>query len=79
MSPRRVPPKSKAPASGLPTWVIVVGVGVVVVLAAVGLYILQTPTAPSAVVRDTTGSPTLGRTMGDPAAKLELIEYSDFQ
>lgn len=79
MSPRRVDPKTKPQASGLPTWVIAVGVGVVVVLAAIGLYVLQTPATPSAVVRDTTSSPASGRTMGDPTAKLELIEYSDFQ
>ncbi len=79
MSPRRTDPKSKATSSGLPTWVIAIGVGVVVVLAAIGLFILQTPTAPSATVSDSSGAPTSGRTMGDPNAKLELIEYSDFQ
>ena len=78
MSPRRTDPKSKATSSGLPTWAIIVGVVVVVVLAAVGLFILQTPPAPTATVRDTSTT-TSGRTLGDPNAKLELVEYSDFQ
>ncbi len=78
MSPRRTD-KSKTTSSGLPTWVIAIGIGVVVVIAAVGLFILQTPTTPTAGVRDTTSAPASGRTMGDPNAKLELIEYSDFQ
>jgi len=77
MSPRRNAVKSKASSSGLPNWAIYVGIGVVVVVAAVGLFILQTPTAPAPVTRDSGASS--GRTMGDPAAKLELIEYSDFQ
>ncbi|MBI5033508.1 MAG: hypothetical protein HZB51_23545 [Chloroflexi bacterium] len=78
MSPRRVAPKSKATSSGLPTWAIAVGIGVVVVLAAVGLFILQTPATPSPAVRDSS-APASGRTKGDPNAKLELVEYSDFQ
>ncbi len=78
MSPRRTD-KSKTASSGLPNWVIAVGIGVVVVIAAVGLFILQTPASPSATVRDTNTTATSGRTMGDPNAKLELIEYSDFQ
>jgi hypothetical protein len=76
MSPRRTSAKSKPKSSGLPTWVIAVGIGVVVVLAAVGLFMLQTPSTQVTTPRESTGT---SRTMGDPAAKLELIEYSDFQ
>lgn len=79
MSPRRADPKAKAQSGGLPTWVIAVGVGVVVVVAAVVLFTLQSPSTglPPATVGSTLSSTS--RTMGDPNAKLELIEFSDFQ
>ena len=79
MSPRRTDPKSKAPSGGLPNWVIIVGVVVVVVLAAVGLFMLQTPSAPAPVALSTSSAVTSGRTMGNPNAKVDLVEYSDFQ
>lgn len=78
MSPRRADPKAQAQKGGLPTWVIAVGIGVVVVIAAAGLFMLQTPSA-SAPPATVTGLTSSGRTLGDPNAKLELIEFSDFQ
>ena len=78
MSPRRVDRKYKAKSSGLPNWAIGVGIGVVIVVAAVGLFLLQTPAAPTPS-NATSSLTSSSRTMGDPAAKLELIEYSDFQ
>ena len=79
MSPRRADPKLKQQTpSGMPTWVIPVGIGILVVVEVVVLFTLQTPTAPPPV---TGGSSTIatGRTKGDSSAKLELIDYSDFQ
>lgn len=78
MSPRRADPKAQAQSGGLPTWVIAVGIGVVVVVAVVVLLVLQSPVTavPPATV---TGLISNGRTMGDPTAKVELIEFSDFQ
>lgn len=77
MSPRRVDPKQKKqPQSGLPNWVIAVGIGVAVVVGVVGLFMLQTPVA-------TTYTPSsvnsTGRTKGDPNANLELVVFSDFK
>ncbi len=80
MSPRRADPKQKAQSgSGLPNWVIAVGVGVVVVLAGFGLYMIQSaPTQPvNVAVGDTATSAS--RTIGDLNAKVKLVEYSDFQ
>ena len=77
MSPRRVDPKAKAQSSGLPTWAIVIGVGAVVVLAAVGLFLIQSPAAPA----PTTGAglTASGRTAGNPNSKVVFVEFSDFQ
>ncbi len=77
MSPRRVDPKAKAQSSGLPTWVIAVGIGVVVVLAAVGLFLIQTPAAPAPISGG--GVTASGRTIGNPSSKVTFVEYSDFQ
>ena len=79
MSPRRVDPKFKKQSqSGLPTWAIAGGIGILVVVAIVVLFTLQTPVmpAPGSGGNSTTAP---GRTKGDPSAKLELIDYSDFQ
>jgi hypothetical protein len=79
MSPRRVDPRFKKQSqSGLPTWAIAGGIGILVVVAIVVLFTLQTPVTPAPSVggSSTTAS---GRTKGDPTAKLELIDYSDFQ
>ncbi len=77
MSPRRIDPKTKTQSSGLPTWVIAVGIGVVVVLAAVGLFLIQTPAAPAPT---TGGSITAsGRTIGNSNSKVAFVEFSDFQ
>lgn len=79
MSPRRADPKAKAQSGGLPTWVIAVGVGVVAVVAAVVLFTLQSPAASVSPVTVGSNLSSTSRTMGDPAAKLEMIEFSDFQ
>lgn len=76
MSPRRIDPKKKQQSSGLPTWAVAAGIGGLVVIAAVALFVLQTPT-PTPVTPG--GSTASTRTKGDPNAKLELVEYSDFQ
>ncbi len=75
MSPRRSAPKAKKD-SGLPTWVYGLGIGVVVVLAGIGLFILQTP---SPTVTSGSSSTSTSRTKGDPNAKIDFVEYSDFQ
>ncbi len=78
MSPRRGDPKKKEESSGIPTWAIAVGIGVVVVVAVVALFTLQTPSAP-APSTTVPGSTAATRTKGDLNAKLELVEFSDFQ
>ncbi len=76
MSPRRAVPKSKK-ETRLPTWVYALGIGVVVVLAGIGLFILQTPQASVSPAGPSTTSTS--RTKGDPNAKIDFAEYSDFQ
>ena len=81
MSPRRTAPVKKQ-QSGLPSWVIVAGVAVVVIVAlAVGLdfvsKIQTSPPAPTTVSEG--GIVRVGRTEGDPSAPLALLEFSDFQ
>jgi hypothetical protein len=78
MPSRKDPKKKEAPSGGLPNWVIALGIGVVVIIAAVGLFVLQTPQA-TTPAQSNSSTVTSGRTKGDPNAKLELIEYSDFQ
>lgn len=80
MSPRRADPKQKAPAAGgLPNWAIAVGVGVIVVLAVVGLFLLQSPATAPVNVAIGDSATSASRTMGDPNAKVKFIEFSDFQ
>lgn len=79
MSPRRADPKSQPPASsGLPTWVIALGIGIVVVIAAVGLFTLQSSSGPAPVTPGS-GSTSTSRTKGNVEAKLDFVEFSDFQ
>lgn len=78
MSPRRGDPKNKPPArGGLPTWAIAIGIGVLVIVGVLVLFNLQTPqtTTPA----NTSNTIASGRTKGDPNARIELIEFSDFQ
>jgi protein-disulfide isomerase len=79
MSPRRTDPKLKKQATqaGLPNWVIAIGIGVVAIAAVFVLFNLQTPSVPAPVSGGTTTAS--GRTKGDPNAKVELTDYSDFQ
>jgi hypothetical protein len=81
MSPRRTDPKKQAQASnsGMPAWLIPVGIGAVVVIAIIALYVLQTPSPTLAPAPSTSGTQTAGRTKGDPNAKVEFVEFSDFQ
>lgn len=77
MSPRRGDPKNKPPTSGgLPTWAIAIGIGVLVIVGVLVLFNLQTPQTLPVTPSSTLAS---GRTKGDPNAKIELVEWSDFQ
>jgi hypothetical protein len=73
MSPRRTAPQKNQ--GGLPSWVIPVGIGAVVVVAILALFTLQTPSAPV----PTSGLSASGRTVGDPNSKVAFVEFSDFQ
>ena len=77
MSPRRVDPKFKKQHSqgGIPTWVIAVGIGILVVVAVVVLFTLQT-TPTVAPVSDLKVS---GNVKGDANAPITIIEVGDFQ
>jgi|OpeIllAssembly_1097287.scaffolds.fasta_scaffold159673_3 hypothetical protein len=78
MSPRRGDPKQKQQSSGLPTWLILVGVGALAVVAALVLFNLQTTASPAPAAPSTLTASS-GRTKGDPNAKIEFIEWSDYQ
>lgn len=79
MSPRRADPKLKKHSqSGLPTWVIAGGIGILVVVAVVVLFTLQTPGA-SAPAAFGPSSTSASRTKGNPDATVAFVEYSDFQ
>jgi protein-disulfide isomerase len=74
MSPRRTAPQKKQ--GGLPSWVIPVGIGVVVVVGILALATLQSPSAP---VPAGGGLSASGRTIGNPNSKVTFVEFSDFQ
>jgi len=79
MSPRRVDPKFKKQSqSGLPTWAIAGGIGILVLVAIIVLFTLQTSVTPTPGTGGS-GLTAASRTKGDPNAKIELIDYSDFQ
>lgn len=73
MSPRRTAPRKKQ--GGLPSWVIPVGIGAVVVVAIIALFVLQPPPAPVPA----SGLSAPGRTVGNPKSKVAFVEFSDFQ
>ena len=76
MSPRRADPKLKKQAqSGMPTWVIAVGIGILVVVAVVVLFTLQTPPT----VAPVSGLTVSGTVKGDANAPIAIIEVGDFQ
>ncbi len=75
MSPQTVAPVKKS-GGGVPTWVYAIGAGLVVVLAVVGLSLVFQPPAPNSS-GDSASAPS--RTIGNPQAKVALVEYSDFQ
>ncbi len=78
MSPRRVVPQKKQPQKGLPSWLIVGGIVVVlVVVLVVGVDFISkaTGSAPLPTVNVTAS----GRTEGDPKAPIAFMEFSDFQ
>lgn len=81
MSPRRPVPQKKK-TSGLPSWVPIAAVAVIVIVVlAVGLDFVSkintTPPVPTSV--STAGIIRAGRTEGDPNAPVTLVEFSDFQ
>ncbi len=82
MSPRRSIPTKKEP-SGLPTWVIIAGVIIVVVvgiLAVTQIVDNMQPAPQAAAPTSVVGGITRnGRTEGNPNATIKLVEYSDFQ
>jgi hypothetical protein len=77
MSPRRKIPEKKQ-ETGLPTLLIVAGIAVLAigaVIVGVDFMSKMTLAAPAPSVTLNAAS----RTKGDPNAKIELVEYSDFQ
>jgi hypothetical protein len=75
--PRRALPQKEEKKSGLPTWAIAAGIGALVLVAAVALFMVQTPPAtPKAAGGGTTAS---SRTKGPADAKVEFVDWSDFQ
>lgn len=75
--PRRPIPQKEEKKSGLPSWVIATGIGVLVLVAAVALFMVQTPSsAPTSAGSATTAT---SRTKGSPEAKVEFVVWSDFQ
>jgi hypothetical protein len=81
MSPRRADPKKQeqSSTSGAPSWMLPLGIAILVIVAVVVLYSLQTPSAAPTVATNVSGTQTSGRTKGDPNAKVEFVEFSDFQ
>jgi hypothetical protein len=61
----------------MPTWMLATGVGLLVVVAAVALFMIQTPQAASQPSGGATTSSS--RTRGSAEAKVEFVEWSDFQ
>ena len=74
MSPRRMAPEKKQ--GGLPSWVIPVGIGVVVVIGILAIATLLPPSAPAPT---TSGLSASGRTIGNPNSKVAVVEFSDYQ
>jgi len=75
--PRRAIPQKEEKKSGLPTWMIAAGIGVLVLVAAVVLFVVQTPQAtPKPAGGATTAA---SRTKGNADAKVDFVEWSDFQ
>ncbi|MEW5719204.1 MAG: hypothetical protein AB1817_11285 [Chloroflexota bacterium] len=78
MPSRRADPKfKKQQAQGaLPTWAVAIGIGILVIVGVVGLFMLQTPAAPTYSPSSVTA---IGKTKGDPNAKVEFVVFSDFK
>ncbi len=83
MSPRRSTPTKKEQPGGLPTWVIIAGVIIVVVVAVLAVTQILDNIKPAAQAASPTsvvgGVIRNGRSEGDPNAPIKLVEYSDFQ
>lgn len=79
MSPRRAIPPKKQPQRGLPSWLIVGAVVVLlVVVLVIGVDFIGKATGP-APVPTVDGITASGRTQGDPKASIAFMEFSDFQ
>ena len=81
MSPRRSAPQRKQ-NHRLPIWVVIVGIGVVLVIAVlVGVDFASKlqPTSPPVPSNVLNSIAVNGRTLGDPASAIDLVEFSDFQ
>ncbi len=80
MPPRKSRPVKKQ-KRGLPTWVIIAGAAVVVLIVlgiAIGTLNSAPPT-PVATSITSGGIPSQGRTLGNANAPITLVDYSDFQ
>jgi hypothetical protein len=82
MSPRRTAPPLKK-QSGLPTWLVFAGIAAIIILAVVVGADFWSKSQPSPVASVSAiterGLTANGRTLGDPKARLVVIEFSDFQ
>ncbi|MBI5651177.1 MAG: hypothetical protein HZC40_12145 [Chloroflexi bacterium] len=76
MSPRRAIPLKESQKNGLPMWAIAIGLGVLVVIAAAVLFVLQTPSAPAPASSNVL---TSGKTKGNADAPIAFIEFGDFK
>ena len=86
MSPRRGDPKQKEQSDNLTKWAMVGGTGfiavgllIIVVVVGFALYAVQTGLFAAPATPSGGGAIASSRTKGDPNAKLEIVDWSDFQ
>jgi len=78
MSPRRVIPRQKK-NDGLPSWLVIGGIMVTIVLLVVVAVDFWSKIQPSPVVPSPSDLTASSRTAGDPNAPVSFTEFSDFQ